>query len=97
MNSTPAPSECVAHEGVETATVTGLAYSLCADFAQDQRERLLAGLGRDCEEARGWMARVKFQCDELEMAMTANEAKRACYLDVGSGEVLMVVSDGDRW
>lgn len=63
------------------------------EFETAERERILAWLGRDEPPPVGSPRRVPVNWDDLEMALTANAAEWACYLDVRSGEVQMVPVD----
>jgi uncharacterized protein UPF0158 len=73
-----------------------------ADFGADERGRIAAWLGRDKEERAASMTSMKAPVDwnDLEMALTANPGEWTCYLDVRSGEALMVPVDrpgDDPW
>jgi hypothetical protein len=72
-----------------------------ADFAPDERERIMAWLGRVDPGPSGSPRRVPVNWDDLEMALTANPDEWRCYFDVRSGEVQMTLADrfgaDDEW
>ncbi len=72
------------------------------DFDPEMRERIAAWLGGDVPTSPGGAPRrVAVNWDDLEMALTRNEAEWACYLDVRTGDVQMVpvdrLGEDDDW
>jgi hypothetical protein len=70
------------------------------EFGADDRERILAWLGREATELPKSPRRVPVNWDDLEMALTSNAEEWTCYLDVRTGEVQMVPIDrfgGGDW
>jgi hypothetical protein len=64
-----------------------------SDFDPGTRERIAARLAGEARAPAGARRRVAVDWDGLELALTANEAEWAGYLDVRTGEVLMVPVD----
>jgi len=64
-----------------------------AEFAADERERIVAWLGRLEPTPHGSPRTVSVNWDDLEVALTANPGEWSCYLDARSGEVQMMPAD----
>ena len=70
------------------------------DFDPDTREHIAARLAGDTGMLSAPARRVAVDWDDLEMALTTNDAEWSCYLDVRSGDVRMVPVDrelSDDW
>ena len=71
------------------------------EFGADDRERIMAWLGRESAEPAEAARRIPVNWADLEMALTSNADEWACYLDGRNGEVQMVPIDrygtSDHW
>ena len=63
------------------------------EFDAAARERIMASLEWNATAPRGSPRRVPVNWDDLEMALTSNDAEWTCYLDVRTGEVQMIPVD----
>jgi hypothetical protein len=63
------------------------------EFHAAERERILASLERNEPAHRASPRRAPVNWDDLETALTSNDAEWTCYLDLKTGEVRMVPMD----
>ncbi len=71
------------------------------EFGMDERERIVAWLGRLEPTPHGSPRKVPVNWDDLQMALTMNPGEWSCYLDARSGEIQMMPADrfgaADEW
>jgi hypothetical protein len=63
------------------------------DFDPEERERIAARLGGDAGVSKRPGRKIPVNWDDLEVALTTNEAEWSCYLELRTGEVQMVPLD----
>ncbi len=63
------------------------------EFDETQREKIMASLEQHETGPRRSPKRVPVDWDDLEMALTSNDAEWTCYFDMRTGEVQMVPVD----